>query len=68
MHGRLPPAIVLRLGFLLGLLSGCAPKLLGSPGQRPAPATRIEHLVLIVQENHSFDNYFGSRLLVKAEA
>jgi phospholipase C len=26
----------------------------------PAPATPIEHFVVLMQENHSFDNYFGT--------
>ena len=26
----------------------------------PAPATPIEHIVVLMQENHSFDNYFGT--------
>ena len=25
-----------------------------------APATPIEHFVVLMQENHSFDNYFGT--------
>jgi phospholipase C len=31
----------------------------GRSGQRPA--TPIEHFVFLFQENHSFDNYFGTR-------
>src|SRR5262249_38656419 len=60
MFARPPPAMLSWLGFLLAVASACAPKLLGPQAPPPAPATRIEHLVLIVQENHSFDNYFGS--------
>ena len=26
----------------------------------PAPRTPIRHLVMLMQENHSFDNYFGT--------
>ncbi len=29
----------------------------GNPQQ---PATPIEHFVMVMQENHSFDNYFGT--------
>jgi phospholipase C len=29
------------------------------PDASPHPSSAIEHLVLIVQENHTFDNYFG---------
>ncbi len=37
-------------------LSACA----GSPDEGAAPtASAIRHLVVIVQENHTFDNYFG---------
>ena len=31
-----------------------------SHGAAPAPATPIEHFVVLMQENHSFDNYFGT--------
>lgn len=27
---------------------------------QPSPANKIQHLVFIIQENHSFDNYFGT--------
>ena len=30
------------------------------PGARRRPATPIEHFVVLMQENHSFDNYFGT--------
>lgn len=29
-------------------------------GSDPAPTTPIEHFVVLMQENHSFDNYFGT--------
>src|SRR3954465_9411043 len=29
------------------------------PAGTPDPANPIEHVVVIMQENHSFDNYFG---------
>ncbi|MBI1777252.1 MAG: hypothetical protein HYR63_18090 [Proteobacteria bacterium] len=46
----------LRLGA--GLLAMGA--LAGRSRRAPAAATSIEHLVVILRENHSFDNYFGS--------
>jgi phospholipase C len=44
------------------LLPGCGG---GGPSPRPAPTacsklTDIEHVVIIIQENRSFDHYFGS--------
>ena len=32
----------------------------GAFAAEPAPATPIEHFVVLMQENHSFDNYFGT--------
>src|SRR4051812_49216985 len=38
------------------LLGGCT----GSPDDNTAPAaSAIRHLLVIIQENHTFDNYFG---------
>lgn len=31
-----------------------------SPRPEPKPATKIEHLLVLMQENHTFDNYFGT--------
>jgi phospholipase C len=45
---------------LLGLLAAC-----GSDGRQtgdcdgPCPASKINHVVVVIQENHTFDNYFG---------
>jgi phospholipase C len=45
---------------LVGLLAAC-----GSDGRKPGscdgpcPASKINHVVVLVQENHTFDNYFG---------
>jgi phospholipase C len=42
-------------------LAGCG----GSPHRAagscdgPCPASKIEHVVVVVQENHTFDSYFG---------
>jgi phospholipase C len=41
--------------------SGCGAQLDGDPGDESAlGASSIRHVVVIVQENHSFDNYFGT--------
>src|SRR5215472_12575590 len=32
----------------------------GGPGQANATTTPVQHVVVIYQENHSFDNYFGT--------
>ena len=48
-----------------GLLSGCGGKM-GSGGSGPGPGstcakiTDIDHVVIVIQENRSFDHYFGS--------
>jgi phospholipase C len=45
---------------LVALLAGC-----GHPARKagscdgPCPMSKIDHLVIVVQENHTFDNYFG---------
>jgi phospholipase C len=31
-----------------------------APAATPSPTTPIEHFVVLMQENHSFDNYFGT--------
>ncbi|MGZ3653548.1 MAG: alkaline phosphatase family protein [Bdellovibrionota bacterium] len=58
--------------FFLALFAGnalAAPECSTSPGSLPRPtfaagtpdkANPIEHVIVIMQENHSFDNYFGS--------
>jgi len=49
------------------LLGGARAAALGRPSDRPAATTRtgtlqdIEHVVVIIQENRSFDHYFGMR-------
>jgi phospholipase C len=32
----------------------------GAPSPSPKPATPIEHFLVVMQENHTFDNYFGT--------
>lgn len=51
---------------LAGLAAAVLLVLLGGPGVATAaeprrPTTPIEHFVFLMQENHSFDNYFGTR-------
>ena len=41
------------------LVAAGAPAEAGAP-DTPAPRTPIRHLVMLMQENHSFDNYFGT--------
>jgi phospholipase C len=50
---------------LRALLALAAAGLLAAPAQaatpaEPAPRTPIRHFVMLMQENHSFDNYFGT--------
>ena len=46
------------LGLAIVLLPAAAGA--GPVGESPAPKTPIRHLVVIFQENHSFDVYFGA--------
>lgn len=62
-----------RVGFVLGALgvaSGCGDPASASEAptsevdssrhdRSPRASSRIEHVIVVVQENHSFDNYFG---------
>ncbi len=59
------------LGALAGAraLSACGPKDDGVPDLEPSdPLLRIEHHVLVMMENRSFDHYFGSLSLVEGRA
>src|SRR6185436_16100382 len=49
-----------RLAFLL-FVTACGSSPHRPPGScdGPCPASRIDHLVILVQENHTFDNYYG---------
>jgi phospholipase C len=40
-----------------GLLAAPTP---AAQAAEPAPRTPIRHFVMLMQENHSFDNYFGT--------
>src|SRR6202030_1685729 len=44
---------------VLGLVAACAHRP-GPRGADPVPATPIHHLVVIYEENVSFDHYFGT--------
>jgi len=44
---------------VLGLVAACAHRP-ATPGAEPSTATPIRHLVVIFQENVSFDHYFGT--------
>jgi phospholipase C len=49
-------------GMVGGLLLGAAGAAVAAPSSGPqVPTTPIEHFVFLMQENHSFDNYFGTR-------
>jgi len=48
------------IGLLLGTLSTGAVAVADEPGEEPKPNTPIEHFMVLMQENHSFDNYFGT--------
>ena len=47
------------------LLSGCSTLSVGPGGSSPTPpptpgsVNSIDHVIFMMQENHSFDNYFG---------
>ena len=46
---------------VIGLaLVGASSAKASEPEQAPKPKTPIEHFVVLMQENHSFDNYFGT--------
>src|SRR5450830_840747 len=42
------------------VLPGAAPAVGATPVAGAATATPIKHVVVLYQENHSFDNYFGT--------
>ena len=50
---------VLALAAAALLVAAGASEEAGAP-DAPAPRTPIRHLVMLMQENHSFDNYFGT--------
>lgn len=55
----------MKLLLLIALLIVCGPAVSGATHVSAAPAsveaaTPIQHLVVLLQENHTFDNYFGT--------
>ncbi|HEY2458222.1 MAG TPA: alkaline phosphatase family protein [Candidatus Acidoferrum sp.] len=56
-HGRRPALVLFLVAGLLSFLTACA-----SSGNAPVPGnfTAIQHTVFIINENHTFDNYFGT--------
>jgi phospholipase C len=46
--------------FLLIGLAGCGADTIGPPGSSHSAADHIKHIVIIMQENRSFDSYFGT--------
>lgn len=57
MRDRKSPKIPLAIALLLTVLG---PMLVISPPVTTPTGMPIRHLIFIVQENHSFDNYFGT--------
>jgi phospholipase C len=55
-HWAAPPALILALALI-----GCAGLRQGPPetSTQPANATAINHIIIMVQENRSFDSYFA---------
>src|ERR1700730_18840706 len=52
-------AALRRFVAVLVLVAACSPKAT-TPGAEPPTATPIHHLVVIFEENVSFDHYFGT--------
>jgi phospholipase C len=50
----------LTLGCVWAVAAAGAVQAAPARGSDPAPTTPIEHFVVLMQENHSFDNYFGT--------
>jgi phospholipase C len=46
--------------FVIALAATVGPRVLGLSARGADTATPLEHLVVLMQENHSFDNYFGT--------
>jgi phospholipase C len=59
-HSRLTKAMVLALAFLMCFMTGAPAFADGQDGNQCRTATPIKHLVVIFQENISFDHYFGT--------
>ena len=58
-HGALATGVLLPVGLLLLVLPGCG----GGPASSSAPVgpiSKIRHVIVVMQENRSFDSYFGT--------
>jgi phospholipase C len=53
-------AVALGVATLVVALIGLPQVAAEEPGPEPQPATPIKHFIFLMQENHSFDNYFGT--------
>src|SRR5258706_14179438 len=53
---RFPPALLPPLALVL---SACGPTASETATAADLAAPVVQHLVILLQENHSFDNYFG---------
>jgi phospholipase C len=60
MMWRRLAAVALGPGVLLVLAAVPAAASIDAAAREPAPRTPIEHVVTLMQESHSFDNYFGT--------
>ena len=59
-YGVLASTVVRTLGALLAAAVLVAPSVAAPAGSEDAVRRRIKHVFVIYQENHSFDNYFGT--------
>jgi phospholipase C len=50
----------MRRSLTVGMACAAAVASAAEPARSSAPSTPIEHFVVLMQENHSFDNYFGT--------
>ncbi len=51
---------LLKFGLLLGIGIVLLPASIGRAQTKPLTRTPIEHFIVLMQQNHSFDNYFGT--------
>ncbi len=50
---------IIPIAVIMMIVSGMTLPLI-APNPASASSSKIQHLIFIVQENHSFDNYFGT--------
>lgn len=60
MRSMRAAALALGAGILASVPAGAFGVEAAQGSQVPQPSTPIEHLIVLMQENHSFDNYFGT--------